>query len=45
LDISAEFKSTGYARSKWMAERLFRRVAEKGDPEVVILNPSFMIGF
>lgn len=45
LDIAEEFKNTGYARSKWMAERLFKKSAEKGEIEVVILNPSFMIGY
>lgn len=45
LDISSEFKTLGYARSKWMAERLLIRAMQRGGIEVVILNPSFMLGY
>jgi dihydroflavonol-4-reductase len=45
LDISSEFKTLGYARSKWMTEKLLSRAAQRGGIEIVILNPSFMLGY
>lgn len=44
-EIASHFKTLGYARSKWMAERLLLRAHKRGGIEVVILNPSFIIGY
>lgn len=45
LDISREYSHYGYATSKLAAERIFKKVADSGLIEVIILNPVFMIGY
>ncbi len=43
--ISPEFKVSSYAKSKWDAENMFLKAASEGMIEVIIVNPSFMIGY
>lgn len=45
LAISEEYSKNGYAVSKLKAEQLFIEAAKKGLIEVIIVNPSFMIGY
>lgn len=42
--ISALFKKSGYAHSKWIAENMFIEAYRKGKIEVIVVNPTFMIG-
>lgn len=43
--ISPEFKDSSYAKSKWDAENMFLKAATERMIEVIIVNPSFMIGY
>jgi dihydroflavonol-4-reductase len=45
FEISPEFKGSDYAMSKWVAENMFTDAASEGKIEVIIVNPSFMIGY
>lgn len=43
--ISPEFVKSGYAYSKWLAEEYYLKESSRGRIEIVIVNPTFMIGF
>ncbi|MGE5382255.1 MAG: NAD-dependent epimerase/dehydratase family protein [Omnitrophica WOR_2 bacterium] len=45
LDISREYSYYGYATSKLAAEKIFKKTANSGLIEVIILNPVFMVGY
>lgn len=45
LSMSAEFRVSNYAYSKFLAEELFIDAAQTGKIRVVIVNPSFMLGY
>ncbi len=42
--INYPFSRAGYARSKFEAQQAALNFSKKGSPEVIIVNPTFMIG-